>query len=255
LDVRDNGGGGMLAVVGTVGLFIEAEHVASWRTKEGDVTPFSDDDADVAWDGPLVVWTNGYTAGGAEIFAAAIQDHNRGLIVGNYATYGKASGHTRTLVGEGELGGTLQLTTQVAYRARGEGIQHRGVLSDVLLPSEQDFLHKKGSALSGPAVDRIANSVFQPAREERPEVLGRIQSRSEERVGRAPDFVGVSEANRKRMERQQSGKVSLVKEKFLAANQLPATEESGNRNSVGIRRDFYLDEVLAIAADLAEELE
>lgn len=139
MDLRNNGGGSLQTVVDMVGLFIEQGPVVQVKAKNGSRDVLYDRDKKIQWDGPLVVLINNYSASASEIFAAAIQDYNRGLILGSKHSYGK--GTVQNLLdlnrfGDKNIGdlGAIKFTTQKFYRVNGGSTQMKGVESDVVLP-------------------------------------------------------------------------------------------------------------------------
>jgi carboxyl-terminal processing protease len=91
IDVRYNGGGSLYEVVQMVGLFIDKGPVVQIRDKEGRSQILADETPGILYDGPLVVMVNEFSASASEIFAGAIQDYKRGIIVGSTSTYGKGT--------------------------------------------------------------------------------------------------------------------------------------------------------------------
>lgn len=140
LDIRDNGGGSLQEVVNMVGLFIKTGPVVQIRNRAGRPSKMADNDASVLFDGPLVVMVNERSASASEIFASAIQDYKRGVVVGSSSTFGKGTvqrafpvGGNGTGSGSGDLG-SLHLTLQKYYRVNGGATQLKGVESDIVLP-------------------------------------------------------------------------------------------------------------------------
>jgi carboxyl-terminal processing protease len=141
MDLRNNGGGSLYDVVQMVGLFIEGGPIVQVKDREGKPTVYYDRDKTVLYDGPLAVMVNEFSASASEIFAAAIQDYNRGMIIGSTSTYGKGTvqrniGLDKTmgyLDPNSDLG-TIKLTLQKFYRINGGSTQLRGVASDITLP-------------------------------------------------------------------------------------------------------------------------
>jgi carboxyl-terminal processing protease len=140
LDIRDNGGGSLQEVVNMVGLFIKTGPVVQIRDRAGRPSQMADNDASVLYDGPLVVMVNERSASASEIFASAIQDYKRGVVVGSSSTFGKGTvqrafpvGGNGTGSGSGDLG-ALHLTLQKYYRVDGGATQLKGVESDIVLP-------------------------------------------------------------------------------------------------------------------------
>lgn len=139
MDLRNNGGGSLQTVVDMVGLFIPQGPVVQIKAKSGEKEVLYDRDKTTQWEGPLVVLINNYSASASEIFAAAIQDYNRGLVLGSKHSYGK--GTVQNLIDlnrfadkkVGDLGG-VKFTSQKFYRVNGGSTQLKGVESDIILP-------------------------------------------------------------------------------------------------------------------------
>ncbi|RYY33621.1 MAG: tail-specific protease [Sphingobacteriaceae bacterium] len=152
IDLRDNGGGSLKTVVDITGLFIEKGPVVQVRerSKEGskDVNSkvLSDSNSKVQWDGPLVVLVNNFSASASEIFAAAIQDYNRGIIMGSKHTYGKGTVQNiydlNNFVRSSSFGdlGAIKITTQKFYRINGGSTQREGVYSDIVMPDKYSYI-------------------------------------------------------------------------------------------------------------------
>ncbi len=142
LDLRNNGGGSLAEAIDLTGLFIKEGPVVQVKTSGNKIEVGSDDDATIAYSGPLVVMTNRFSASASEIFAGAIQDYHRGVIVGE-STYGKGTVQTvidlsRYIPGQQDEVGQLKLTFQKFYRVTGSSTQHKGVTPDISLPSALD---------------------------------------------------------------------------------------------------------------------
>ncbi len=138
LDLRENGGGSLQEAVALTGLFVGDGPVVQVRNAGGSVEVEKDSDPSQVYDGPLAVLVDHASASASEIFAGAIQDYGRGLIVGD-PTFGK--GTVQTLVDLNrftktkESQGQLKLTIAKFYRINGSSTQHRGVRPDIAIPS------------------------------------------------------------------------------------------------------------------------
>lgn len=147
LDLRNNGGGSLYDVVQMVGLFIEKGPVVQLKDREGTPLVLEDKDRAVLYDGPFSVMVNEFSASASEIFAAAIQDYGRGVIIGSTTTFGKGTVQ-RNFGIDPALGfesansemGTLKLTLQKYYRVNGGSTQLKGVASDIVLPDNYEYL-------------------------------------------------------------------------------------------------------------------
>jgi carboxyl-terminal processing protease len=170
IDLRDNGGGHLTEATALSGLFIDNGPVVQLRNSNGRISRLDDPDpvARVAYNGPLAVLVNRYSASASEIFAAAIQDYERGVIIGQQ-TFGK--GTVQNLYSldqyvrrpEDEGLGQLTLTIGKYYRVTGESTQHRGVEPDIELPSLIDA-DQIGESVRDTALpwDTIRTTNFRP---------------------------------------------------------------------------------------------
>jgi carboxyl-terminal processing protease len=146
LDLRGNGGGSLYDVVKMVGLFIEDGPVVQVKDRDGKPSVLKDRDKSLLYDGPLSVMVDEFSASASEIFAAAIQDYHRGLIIGSTSTYGKGTVQ-RNIGLDKDMGfmsanselGTIKLTLQKFYRINGGSTQLRGVASDIVLPDLAEY--------------------------------------------------------------------------------------------------------------------
>jgi len=147
IDLRNNGGGSLYEVIQMVGLFINQGPVVQVRDREGKSTVLSDRESGALYDGPLAVMVNEFSASASEIFAAAIQDYKRGVIIGSTSTYGKGTVQRSVPFGNpidqfsGRTDmGAVKLTFQMFYRVNGASTQLRGVESDIVLPDSYEYL-------------------------------------------------------------------------------------------------------------------
>ena len=143
-DLRNNGGGSLQEAIGITGLFIKQGPVVQVRGGYNRIQVDTDDDPDIAYDGPLVVLTNRLSASASEIVSGALQDYGRAVVVGDKATFGK--GTVQAVVELSRMldqaglqtqtdPGSLHLTIQQFYRPGGASTQLKGVVSDIALPS------------------------------------------------------------------------------------------------------------------------
>ncbi|MBP7849162.1 MAG: carboxy terminal-processing peptidase [Lentimicrobiaceae bacterium] len=141
-DLRDNGGGSLMDAVAIAGYFIEKGPVVQVKSRMGAPSVFDDKDAKVQYAGPLVVMVNSFSASASEIFAAAMQDYGRALIIGSATTFGKGTVQRffeldRMVPQENEdikPLGSIKLTTQKFYRINGNTTQLQGLTPDIILP-------------------------------------------------------------------------------------------------------------------------
>ena len=139
LDLRGNGGGSLMEAIELTGLFINKGPVVQVRDLRNRVEVDEDEDPSVSWSGPLAVMVDRFSASASEIFAGAIQDYGRGIIIGN-TTYGKGTVQSsiemkRVNPDLGDKSGLINLTTGKFYRISGSSTQHKGVEPDVAFPT------------------------------------------------------------------------------------------------------------------------
>jgi carboxyl-terminal processing protease len=197
IDLRNNGGGSLIEAIELTGLFIDKGPVVQQRTAEGKIDVESDTNAGLAWDGPVGVLINRGSASASEIFAAAIQDYGRGLIIGE-PTFGK--GTVQQLLSLDKFApsdkvhyGELKMTVAQFFRINGGTTQLRGVVPDIKLPvlgdSESFGESSYDNALPWTSI-KPANYV--PAGDLK-ELFAPLQKRHEVRIARDKDFQYLNE--------------------------------------------------------------
>jgi carboxyl-terminal processing protease len=273
VDLRDNGGGHLSEATSLVGLFVERGPVVQLRETGGRIEVLDDPEPGVAWNGPLVVLVNRASASASEIFAGAIQDYQRGLVVGQQ-TYGKGSVQNLYPLDRYALGpkagfGQLTVTIGKYYRVTGDSTQHRGVEPDITLPSllstEDVGESTRDSALPW---DRINAARFTPEPAEAP-VISLLSKVHERRIANNPDFVAlmadVEALERLRGQREVSLNLEQRRAERDAEDALRLARENARRTARGLEPladvgaldaaeapDAVLDEAVEIAADAAE---
>ncbi|HSG03959.1 MAG TPA: carboxy terminal-processing peptidase [Marinobacterium sp.] len=183
IDLRDNGGGSLREANELVGLFISRGPTVQIRDSNGRVDVLGDYDPQTAWTGPLTVMINRLSASASEIFAGAIQDYRRGLVVGN-RSFGKGTVQTLQPLEHGQV----KLTTAKFYRISGESTQHQGVAPDINFPALIDEQEIGESALDF----ALPWDQVRPVRYGRYSQLDRwlpeLNNRSKQRTAGDPDF-------------------------------------------------------------------
>jgi carboxyl-terminal processing protease len=165
MDLRANGGGHLSEATELSGLFIERGPIVQLRETRGTIQQLDDPSPTAVYGGPLAVLVDRYSASASEIFAAAIQDYDRGVIIGQQ-TFGKGSVQNLFPLDRlmrGTDNGQLTLTIGKYYRVTGESTQHRGVIPDIELPSMVDA-ETVGESTRETALpwDRIQPTRFRP---------------------------------------------------------------------------------------------
>ena len=149
LDLRNNGGGALTDAVKISGLFLPGGPVVQVKDAQGTIRVLEDDDPDVAYDGPVIILVNQFSASASEILAAALQDYKRAFVIGGEHTHGKGTVQAMMDMNKNlpllELQkyddlGALKLTIQKFYRINGGSTQYKGVEPDLVVPSMFDYL-------------------------------------------------------------------------------------------------------------------
>ena len=148
IDLRSNGGGSLSDVVDMVGLFIKGGPVVQVKGRDGAPSVLSDKNKEVLYSGPLAVMVDELSASASEIFAAAIQDYHRGIIIGSSSTYGKGTVQRNVsldpqsenpfLNQPSEGLGDVKLTFRKFYRINGGATQLKGVVPDIIIPDRME---------------------------------------------------------------------------------------------------------------------
>ncbi len=168
MDLRNNGGGSLYDVVQMVGFFIEDGPIVQVKDKDGKISTQKDKDKSVLWNGPLAVMVNEFSASASEIFAAAIQDYNRGIVIGSTTTYGKGTVQRQIplnfennkLLNTDEYG-SIKVTLQKFYRVNGGSTQLKGVVPDIVLPDVYEYLKfREKESVSAMQWDEIPKASF-----------------------------------------------------------------------------------------------
>lgn len=276
VDLRYNGGGSLPEAVALTGLFIKTGAVVQTKPSEMGDRPRSlnDPDPSVVWTKPLVIMTSRLSASASEIFAGAIRDYHRGVIVGDETTHGKGSVQSMMEISDVLFGSLLQnkkgsnlgavkLTIQGYYLPGGESPQLQGVRSDVVLPQFTSVLEDIAeSDLDYPLVfEKVAPAKYPVFDNVNPEIVKILADRSAERVAASKDFQDEIEKIELYRDSKLRKATPLNREKYFAElDKLNSNKEETEKmeESVlgggGVKRDYYLDETMRIAKDYAEIL-
>jgi len=269
LDLRSNGGGSLAEAIDLTGLFIKNGPVVQVKNSSNRIELGEDDDSSIAYSGPLVVLTNRLSASASEIFAGAIQDYHRGVIVGE-STYGKGTVQTvvdlrRFINDPKDQVGELKITFQKFYRVTGSSTQHKGVTPDIKLPTALDP-EQFGESSSPSALpwDEIKGTLFQKTPLVNDRTLANLNKQYQERLKtdlQLQRFVAeTDEARKSNHETKISLNESIRKKEIAEAEQKKATNDKLNTKIVGKEtgtptdllemEDEYLREGLFVLSDL-----
>ena len=287
IDLRNNGGGSLYDVVQMAGLFIDEGPIVQVKDRDNNPSVLKDKDRNVLYTGPLAVMVNEFSASASEIFAAAIQDYNRGIIIGSTSTYGK--GTVQRNIGLDENGfslsnadlGTVKLTLQKFYRINGRSTQLKGVSSDIVLPDNMEYLKLREKddpdALSWDEINKAPYTNWQPGYD-----LKTIQQLASVRLENDPAFKLIKESS-EWLSKQNDKQYSLQMKKYRTEQQsirstikqldvLVKLKDSLNVSSLskelnrydddknkkdrftlwlkGLQQDIYLDQAIKVMNDM-----
>jgi carboxyl-terminal processing protease len=259
LDLRSNGGGGLDESISTAGLFFGSGPVVQVKASNGETETYYDPDESTWYDGPLVVMINRHSASASEIFAGAIQDYGRGLIVGDSHTFGK--GTVQNLNDLAQKLGAVKVTVNQFYRASGASTQLKGVNSDLVLPSIADELEIGEKyydyALPYEEIKTAKYSKFNLTKPFVPE----LKRRSDSRIAMDGEFKKIrDEIDKYRKNKEERSRVSLKEKKDEDAkdkkDKKDAKEEDllNESTEFSLKDDVYLQETVRVAADYVQLL-
>jgi len=266
IDLRNNGGGHLTEATALSGLFIDNGPIVQLRNANGRISRLDDPDPvpRSSYNGPLIVLVNRYSASASEIFAAAIQDYNRGIVVGQQ-TYGKGTVQNLYVLdqyvrrkNEEELG-QLTLTIGKYYRVTGESTQNKGVFPDITLPSYIDPNESGESARDASLPwDTIRSSKFKQKKSMN-ELIPILIDQHEERKNTDPHLIFLVEDIKESEKNRSRTILSLNLEKRIAEReevlkrkkQREEIRDSSLSSEKNDDRDINLNEAAAIATDLS----
>ncbi|MBS1920907.1 MAG: carboxy terminal-processing peptidase [Bacteroidetes bacterium] len=291
IDLRNNGGGSLYDVVQMVGLFVDEGPVVQVKDRDNRASVLRDKEKGVLYSGPLAVMVNEFSASASEIFAAAIQDYNRGVIIGSTSTYGK--GTVQRNIGLNDDGifalsspdlGTIKLTIQKFYRINGGSTQLRGVKSNIVLPDNLEYLKVREKddpdALPWDEIAKASYTPWNPGYD-----LKTIEQLSNQRLEKNSSFKMIQESSewlakendkkyflditRYRKEQQKINNTIKQMESLLklkdSLNVSPLPEEAThwakdadkqlrfNQWIKGLRTDIYLDQTVKVMGDMINQ--
>lgn len=281
VDLRDNGGGSLEEAINMTGLFIRKGPVVQsidWKNNRDQ--KFSRN-GEAVYSGPLIVLINRASASASEIFAAALQDYGRAVIVGDESTFGKGTVQQLRPVlgkklrlpfsGDSSQEGALKLTIQTFYRINGHSTQRHGVVPEVRLPSMLDIAEIGEASLPNAlVVDPIEPSKYQPFFE-KPIPFEPLQQTSGARVASGTDFEYILKDIAEEKERIEKNTISLnlqkrkeetakaeadreIRKKDRIAQFAAIREAEKDLFSIyKLTQDNVLDEKLTRRDDLSEE--
>ena len=271
IDLRMNGGGALSEAIALTGLFVDTGPVVLIKHLNGKVDTRNDSKKGADWSGPLVVLTSKFSASASEIFAGALQDYKRGVIVGDRSTHGK--GTVQQLMdlsrarGGGEPGklGALKITLSQFYRPSGNSTQNKGVVPDIELPAVSSHMDGEAELDFSIEFDTVEKAEHSDLGLVDQKLLRRLKEKSRKRRGSNEEFSRIEKDIARYRKIRDRKKIPLKRSRYEAEKKKfdpdDAKEEKKDPKDTAvspddneIKRDFYLEEVLSITADYVAAL-
>jgi len=273
VDLRSNGGGALSEAIEVSGLFITKGPIVQVREPDNAVTSYPDEDPDMYWRKPMVVVCNRMSASASEIFAGAIKDYRRGIVIGDRTTHGKGTVQNVMPVASrinlfGKDRGALKLTISKFYRVNGDSTQKKGVVSDVVLPSIRNHQDSGEDSLDNAlAFDRIQRATgVLPFPFVNDGITRKLAQQSASRVSDDKDFRKVAQNVVRYTERKNRKTISLnestLREEEAELKREREEQEEAIKKATGTDDDkdifadnFYNRELVNISVDYSQLLE
>ncbi len=275
IDLRNNGGGSLIEAVELTGLFIPKGPVVQRKQSDGKISQEIDRDPAQVYDRPMAIMINRFSASASEIFAAAIQDYKRGIIVGEQS-YGKGTVQSvidldNYMANEKDPVGQLKITLEKFYRVNGSSTQHKGVSPDFALPSA--FSAEEFGESSQPSAlpwDMIPTTAYTPTNNIVAQALVQLQAAFQTRLKTKPDLIKLKQdfERWKKIKEQNSISLNMEKRKkeldeqkkkpdesqavmdaLGATDETPADKDKKEKAADKHAKDAYLKETQQILSD------
>ena len=263
IDLRENGGGSLEESVKVTGLFIPSGPVVQISNSIGETTVLKDEDSREQYEGPLAVLVNRYSASASEIFAAAIQDYGRGVIIGE-RTFGKGTvqsliplSRPTSVQGRQPELGEIKLTIAKFYRISGGSTQHKGVEPDITMPSMIDNARiGEDTYTSSLPWSTISPSFYKPTADITPEKIELLLKKFQEQSSKNPlyqsyldDLKTLDQIRKKKSVSLQDSSVKSETETIKQIEKRWVLEQDATKD---LKKDVLLNQSAAVVADLAE---
>ena len=269
VDLRGNGGGSLAEAIALTGLFIRSGPVVQVRENSGKVDLNKDTDPSIAYTGPLAVLVDQHSASASEIFAGAVQDYRRGIVVGE-PTFGK--GTVQSIVDLNRYAprsnkaklGQLKLTMAQFFRVNGDSTQHRGVVPDIIFPTAIESDEQGERSLDNALPwDTIASAKYSRYNRAGSFDIPALQTQHKQRIKSDPGFnflVGEVEVRAKEFDKKT---VTLLKSKRKTEREALEAQRLERLNTYRASRDLdplksieeLSEEAKSNTHDIADDLE
>ena len=261
MDLRRNGGGSLAEAINLTGLFITTGPVVQRRDFRRRITLAVDDDPTVEWNGPVVLMISKFSASAAEIFAAALRDCDRAVVVGDSRSFGKGTVLQVEKLREGyslfnpnrRAGGSVTFEIEMFYRTSGSSVQQLGIRSDIRIPSITEEM-KAGEMfldnhLPWDNINPVNRQSHIPDLEEKIAVL---KKRSAQRIALSPEFKVIKRRIAMFKEHRKKKSVSLNEAKRWKDYQQEKTIADAEEKELGLKDNNKKEKLDAAAKEAAQ---
>jgi len=274
IDLRFNGGGALSEAIDVSGLFVGHGPIVQIKDPNGRVKSHEFDIEGLekpVYSGPLMVVTNRLSASASEIFAGAIKDYGRGVVVGDTSTHGKGTvqnvvevGASLFNLGNSDSSGALKVTINQFYRPNGDSTQREGIKSDIVLPSQIDHLDLGEASLDNAmAFDQVESVPRKQYGLATDVIIKKLSKASEQRVASSEHFKKVQARVNRYLKRKNRVKIPLKEEILKAEREADEKaediaeealeDETDDENP--FKKEPYNEELIRIASDYVKLLE
>ena len=221
IDLRNNGGGSLKTAIEISGLFIKQGPVVQIKYRGEKPIIKNDTDEKIQWNGAVIVLVNEFSASASEIFAAAMQDYNRAIIIGGNQTYGKGTVQSVLPINQftkyGKNLGALKMTIQKFYRINGGSTQIEGVYSDIAIPNRYSYMKFGERDLEGALIwDKVKQADYIPVKSY--ENFSEVIDNSKRRIASDSKFKLINEYAKWLKKNQDNTSFSLNYKTFTKEN-------------------------------------
>lgn len=258
IDLRGNPGGALNEAISLAGLFIDQGPVVQVKDGNNNVEVLRDDDPGVYYDGPIVVLIDKFSASASEIFAGAIKDYRRGLIIGSTPTFGKGSVQTYNALEDKK--GAVKITTALFYQPGGASNQLNGIAPDIVIPDLASVWDIGENKLKYPLKwEKIKRSNYVPYNNYlNGNLITVLNQNSSSRVRSNKKFADLIENIRSLKEKLSNKEISLKEESRLENQKIKDIEKKirndRDEKLIDLENDIFLKEAFSITVEYVEML-
>ncbi len=258
LDLRGNPGGALTEAINVAGLFIDQGPIVKVKDGNNNVETMNDNDPGVYYDGPLVILIDKFSASASEIFAGAIKDYRRGMIVGPTSTFGKGTVQTYNPLPAKK--GAVKITTAIFYQPGGTSNQLNGITPDIIIPDISSVWIIGENKLKYPVQwEKLKSADFVPYRNFVNQVMiNSLRNKSRERISGSKKFKELIEKIQSLKTKMNTKELSLKEESAMEKKEIRELQKElkndPSEKLINLEKDLFLKEAADITVDYIDLL-